>query len=172
MQVFTRDGWIWVSPYVTLVSAYERLIRARGREVGPEIAITTQPVAHALPGTSDLQAGPARRIEYGEGIDDLLVPMSSRQEARCRTRLRLEPGRTGLMSVGLIGLLDDIAAIAKVAAASLDDVAGQAAKAGAKAAGVVIDDTAVTPNYVIGFASRANCQSSERSRSDLCETNC
>jgi predicted DNA repair protein MutK len=58
------------------------------------------------------------------------------------------------MSVGLIGLLDDIAAIAKVAAASLDDVAGQAAKAGAKAAGVVIDDAAVTPNYVIGFASK------------------
>src|SRR3954453_14563472 len=56
------------------------------------------------------------------------------------------------MSVGLIGLLDDVAAIAKVAAASLDDVAGQAAKAGVKAAGVVIDDTAVTPNYVIGFA--------------------
>src|SRR5512133_325361 len=60
----------------------------------------------------------------------------------------------GSMSVGLIGLLDDIAAIAKVAAASLDDVASQAAKAGAKAAGVVIDDTAVTPNYVIGFASK------------------
>ena len=40
VQVFTRDGWIWVSPYVTLVSAYERLIRARGREVGPEIAGT------------------------------------------------------------------------------------------------------------------------------------
>jgi hypothetical protein len=57
-----------------------------------------------------------------------------------------------LMSVGLIGLLDDIAAIAKVAAASLDDVASQAASAGAKAAGVVIDDTAVTPRYVIGFA--------------------
>jgi uncharacterized protein len=56
------------------------------------------------------------------------------------------------MSIGLIGLLDDIAAIAKVAAASLDDVAGQAAKAGAKAAGVVIDDTAVTPGYVIGFS--------------------
>jgi uncharacterized protein len=55
------------------------------------------------------------------------------------------------MSIGLIGLLDDIAAIAKVAAASLDDVASQAAKAGAKAAGVVIDDTAVTPGYVIGF---------------------
>ena len=58
------------------------------------------------------------------------------------------------MSVGLMALLDDIAAIAKVAAASLDDVASQAAKAGAKAAGVVIDDTAVTPGYVIGFAAR------------------
>lgn len=58
------------------------------------------------------------------------------------------------MSVGLLGLLDDIAAIAKVAAASLDDVASQAAKAGAKAAGVVIDDAAVTPNYVIGFAAK------------------
>jgi hypothetical protein len=49
IQVFTRDGWIWVSPYVTLVSAYERLIRGRGREIGPEIAGTPQPVAHALP---------------------------------------------------------------------------------------------------------------------------
>lgn len=49
VQVFTRDGWIWVSPYITLVSAYERLIRARGREVGPEIAGAPQPVAHALP---------------------------------------------------------------------------------------------------------------------------
>jgi uncharacterized protein len=57
------------------------------------------------------------------------------------------------MSVGLIALLDDIAAIAKVAAASLDDVVSQATKAGAKAAGVVIDDTAVTPGYVIGFAA-------------------
>jgi uncharacterized protein len=58
------------------------------------------------------------------------------------------------MSIGLIGLLDDVAAIAKIAAASLDDVASQAAKAGAKAAGVVIDDTAVTPGYVIGFAPK------------------
>ncbi|MBR0653753.1 DUF808 domain-containing protein [Plastoroseomonas arctica] len=57
------------------------------------------------------------------------------------------------MSVGLIALLDDIAALAKVAAASLDDIAGQAAKAGAKAAGVVIDDAAVTPRYVVGFAA-------------------
>ena len=58
------------------------------------------------------------------------------------------------MGIGLIGLLDDVAAIAKVAAASLDDVASQAAKAGAKAAGVVIDDTAVTPGYVIGFSPK------------------
>ena len=57
------------------------------------------------------------------------------------------------MSIGLIALLDDIAALAKVAAASLDDIAGQAAKAGAKAAGVVIDDAAVTPRYVVGFAA-------------------
>jgi uncharacterized protein len=58
------------------------------------------------------------------------------------------------MSIGLIALLDDIAAIAKVAAASLDDVASQAAKAGAKAAGVVIDDAAVTPRYVVGFSAQ------------------
>ena len=56
---------------------------------------------------------------------------------------------------GLLALLDDVAAIAKVAAASVDDVAAQAAKAGAKAAGAVIDDAAVTPAYVQGFdASR------------------
>jgi len=57
------------------------------------------------------------------------------------------------MSIGLLGLLDDVAAIAKVAAASLDDVAAQAAKAGAKAAAVVIDDAAVTPRYVFGFSA-------------------
>lgn len=57
------------------------------------------------------------------------------------------------MSTGLLALLDDVAALAKVAAASIDDVAGQAAKAGAKAAGVVIDDAAVTPRYVVGFAA-------------------
>ena len=57
------------------------------------------------------------------------------------------------MSVGLLALLDDVAAIAKVAAAQLDDVAAQAVKAGAKAAGVVIDDAAVTPRYMIGFAA-------------------
>jgi hypothetical protein len=48
VQVFTRDGWLWVNPYVTLVSAYERLIRGRGREIGPESAALPA-VAHALP---------------------------------------------------------------------------------------------------------------------------
>ena len=52
---------------------------------------------------------------------------------------------------GLLALLDDIAALAKLAAAQLDDVAAQAVKAGSKAAGVVIDDSAVTPKYVHGL---------------------
>jgi uncharacterized protein len=55
------------------------------------------------------------------------------------------------MPSGLAALLDDISVIAKAAAASVDDVAAAAGKAGAKAAGVVIDDTAVTPQYVTGF---------------------
>ena len=54
---------------------------------------------------------------------------------------------------GLLALLDDVAAIAKVAAASVDDVIGQATKAGAQAAGAVIDDAAVTPKYVHGFSA-------------------
>jgi murein DD-endopeptidase MepM/ murein hydrolase activator NlpD len=49
VQVFTRDGWLWVNPYVTLISAYERLIRGRGREFGPEPAAAPSAVAHALP---------------------------------------------------------------------------------------------------------------------------
>lgn len=52
---------------------------------------------------------------------------------------------------GLLALLDDVAAIAKVAAASVDDIAAQSVKAGSKAAGIVIDDAAVTPKYVTGF---------------------
>ncbi|PFG43535.1 hypothetical protein ATJ88_2233 [Isoptericola jiangsuensis] len=57
------------------------------------------------------------------------------------------------MSAGLLGLLDDVAAIARLAAASIDDVGAAAAKATAKAAGVVVDDTAVTPQYVHGVAA-------------------
>ena len=52
---------------------------------------------------------------------------------------------------GLLALLDDVAAIVKLAAAQLDDIASQAAKAGSKTAGVVIDDAAVTPKYVTGL---------------------
>ena len=52
---------------------------------------------------------------------------------------------------GLLALLDDVAAIAKVAASSLDDIAAQATKAGTKAAALVIDDAAVTPQYTHGF---------------------
>lgn len=57
------------------------------------------------------------------------------------------------MSSGLIALLDDVAALAKAAAASIDDVAAHTARAGVKSAGVVIDDTAVTPRYLVGFAA-------------------
>jgi predicted DNA repair protein MutK len=56
------------------------------------------------------------------------------------------------MAGGLVALLDDIAALAKLAAASMDDVAAASAKAGSKAIGVVIDDTAVTPRYVTGLS--------------------
>ena len=48
VQVFTRDGWLWVNPYVTLISAYERLIRGRGREIGPELPASPA-MAHAMP---------------------------------------------------------------------------------------------------------------------------
>lgn len=57
------------------------------------------------------------------------------------------------MSAGLFGLLDDIAALARLAAASIDDIGAATGKATAKAAGVVIDDTAVTPQYVHGISA-------------------
>ncbi len=55
------------------------------------------------------------------------------------------------MPSGLAALLDDVAMIAKLAAASVDDIGAAAGRAGVKAAGVVIDDTAVTPRYVTDF---------------------
>lgn len=55
------------------------------------------------------------------------------------------------MSAGLVALLDDVATMAKLAAASIDDIGAAAGRASVKAAGVVIDDTAVTPKYVTGF---------------------
>ena len=54
------------------------------------------------------------------------------------------------MSAGLFGLLDDVATLARLAAASVDDIGAAAGRASAKAAGVVVDDTAVTPQYVHG----------------------
>jgi hypothetical protein len=47
VQVFTRDGWIWVNPYTTLIASYERLIRGRGREIGTDPPVAA--VAHVLP---------------------------------------------------------------------------------------------------------------------------
>ncbi len=58
------------------------------------------------------------------------------------------------MSAGLFGLLDDVAALSRLAAASVDDVGAAAARASAKAAGVVVDDAAVTPQYVRGLAAQ------------------
>jgi len=57
------------------------------------------------------------------------------------------------MAGGLVGLFDDVAALAKLAAASVDDVALAAGRASMKAAGVVVDDAAVTPAYVRGLAA-------------------
>ena len=57
------------------------------------------------------------------------------------------------MSGGLVALLDDVAVLAKLAAASVDDIGAAAGRASTKAAGVVIDDTAVTPRYVDGFTA-------------------
>ena len=57
------------------------------------------------------------------------------------------------MAGGLVGLFDDVAALAKLAAASIDDVAAASGRASVKAAGLVVDDTAVTPTYVHGLAA-------------------
>ncbi|MET0675453.1 MAG: M23 family peptidase [Bradyrhizobium sp.] len=48
VQVFTRDGWIWVNPYTTLIASYERMIGGRGRELGIDPPVGAA-VAHALP---------------------------------------------------------------------------------------------------------------------------
>ena len=55
---------------------------------------------------------------------------------------------------GLLALLDDVVALMKLAAVTIDDAAGQAAHASAKAAGIVIDDAAVTPRYVTGLTAQ------------------
>lgn len=63
VQVFTRDGWLWVNPYTTLVSAYERLIRGRGREIGPE-PLASPAVANAV------SEGLARPETQNEGAEN------------------------------------------------------------------------------------------------------
>jgi predicted DNA repair protein MutK len=69
-----------------------------------------------------------------------------------QTRTQLNPeGR--IVAGGLVALLDDVSVLARAAAASVDDVGAAAARAGAKAAGVVIDDAAVTPQYVRSLAA-------------------
>jgi murein DD-endopeptidase MepM/ murein hydrolase activator NlpD len=58
-QVFTRDGWVWVNPYMTLVAAYERLIGARGKELDKEL--DSEPVA--MPAITPMQGVPSDIIE-------------------------------------------------------------------------------------------------------------
>ena len=82
----------------------------------------------------------------------LVRKVAIEQDSRAYGTRVLKRGQRPL-SIGLLALLDDVAAIAKVASASLDDVVSQAAKAGAKAAAVVVDDAAVTPRYVVGFVA-------------------
>ena len=57
------------------------------------------------------------------------------------------------MASGLLALFDDVAAFAKIASASLDDVVKMSVKEAGKSAGIVIDDAAVTPRYVVGFTA-------------------
>src|ERR671921_842696 len=87
----------------------------------------------------------------GQSTPPQPLPIKGRgSQQHCR-RLRHSPKALAMPS-GLIALLDDVATIAKLAAASVDDVGLAAGKASTKAAGVVIDDTAVTPRYVVGLA--------------------
>ncbi|MFC7066377.1 DUF808 family protein [Brucella rhizosphaerae] len=65
---------------------------------------------------------------------------------------------------GFLALLDDVAAIAKIAAASVDDISANAAKAGSKTIGVLIDDAAVTPNYVVGITVRTRIANDRQNR--------
>jgi hypothetical protein len=61
LQVFTRDGWIWVNPYSTLIVSYERLLGARGREVGPDLS---------GPSTASMSQTPPLEPPNSEGAED------------------------------------------------------------------------------------------------------
>jgi hypothetical protein len=43
IQVFTKAGWVWVNPYMSLVAAYERLIGGRGKEIMAGEAVPPPP---------------------------------------------------------------------------------------------------------------------------------
>jgi predicted DNA repair protein MutK len=87
-------------------------------------------------GAASARTGLIRRADFATGA---------------RPHDRRAAGELSLMPSGLAALLDDVAVIAKLAAASIDDIGAAAGRAGFKAAGVVVDDTAVTPRYVTGF---------------------
>ena len=83
---------------------------------------------------------------------EVITGFDGRPEANLRDAIR-KSERTSL-EPGSLALLDDVALLAKSVAVSLDDVPAQIAKAGVKSAGVVIDDAAVTPRYVVGVAAQ------------------
>jgi hypothetical protein len=59
--VFTRDGWIWVNPYSTLIVSYERLLGARGREIGPDLS---------APAITSVSQTPQQEPTSSEGAED------------------------------------------------------------------------------------------------------
>jgi hypothetical protein len=65
VQVFTRDGWLWVNPYVTLIASYEHLLHARGTEVPDEPATPASAIAHVGP-EEPAVAAPAPASQEGE----------------------------------------------------------------------------------------------------------
>ena len=83
-----------------------------------------------------------------QAILALAAPERSGQGAHCIGN----PKGKDQMPSGLVALLDDVSIIARTAAASIDDVAAAAGRAGSKTAGVIIDDAAVTPSYVTGLS--------------------
>ena len=101
------------------------------------------PIAELEPGCARSRRGPPGRRACPSG------PWSEPPD----TLSRLARGivHAALMSAGLAALLDDVAVLARAAAASVDDVAAGASRASMKAAGVIVDDAAVTPRYVQGF---------------------
>ena len=62
LQVFTRDGWVWVNPYSTLIVSYERLLGARGREIGPDLS--------APPPITSVSQTPQPEPPSSEGVED------------------------------------------------------------------------------------------------------